>query len=141
MEKEAPLEPLNLQTEDKKNALNLSFRKHNSAFSVPQPKEQPQERFSEKSPVGTNYVLQNLEKIYKEVHVKQDTEKEKDNGHEKEEEELTPEEKKVRDLRALIGLELVVDYVKQEDTPEDKEAKDNDSESSESSNEETLVMD
>lgn len=140
VEKEAPLEPLNLQTEDKKNALNLSFRKHNSAFSVPQPREQPQERYSQKSPVGTNYVLQNLEKIYKDVHIKQDTEKDKESGNDKEEEELTPEEKKVRDLRALIGLELVVDYVKQEDTPGDKEAGDNASETSDS-NEEPLVMD
>ncbi|XP_046678193.1 neural Wiskott-Aldrich syndrome protein [Homalodisca vitripennis] len=130
-----PSEPLNLQTEEKKNVLNLSFRKHNSAFSVPQPRElQERERTSEKSTCGTNYVLQNLDKIYKEVKTKQETKKEQD------EEELTPEEKKVRDLRALIGLELVVDYVKQEDTPGEREVRDDSSDSSDS-NQEPLVMD
>ncbi|XP_054287056.1 uncharacterized protein LOC129002946 [Macrosteles quadrilineatus] len=138
-----PLEPLNLQTDEKKNGLNLSFRKHNSAFSVPQPRDQP-ERKCEKSPCGTNYVLNNLDKIYKDVKTKQEIgEKEKD----KDEEELTPEEKKVRDLRALIGLELVVDYVKQEDSPGghsgDKEDDDETSRLSDSSdsNQEPLVMD
>lgn len=126
------VEPLNLQTDEKKNVLNLSFRKHNSAFSVPQPREN-QEKMMNKSPCGTNYVLQNLDKIYKGVKTKQDNEKE-------EEEELTPEEKKVRDLRALIGLELVVDYVKQEDTPGQKEVRDTLSEGSDS-NQEPLVMD
>lgn len=126
------MEPLNLQTEEKKNVLNLSYRKHNSAFSVPQPREH-HEKISKKSPCGTNYVLQNLDKIYKDVKTKQDNEKE-------EEEELTPEEKKVRDLRALIGLELVVDYVKQEDTPGQKEVGEVLSDSSDS-NQEPLVMD
>lgn len=125
-------EPLNLQTDEKTNVLNLSFRKHNSAFSVPQPREH-QEKMLKKSPCGTNYVLQNLDKIYKGVKTQQDTEKEED-------EELTPEEKKVRDLRALIGLELVVDYVKQEDTPGQKEVKETISEDSDS-NQEPLVMD
>lgn len=137
-EKEPPAEPLNLQTDDKKNILNLSFRKHNSAFSVPQPRDHhEQEVASDKSPCGTHYVLQNLEKIYSDVKTKQEDEKkEKD----VEEEELTPEEKKVRDLRALIGLELVVDYVKKEDVPGSKEIRDDISVSSDSTHE-PLIMD
>lgn len=126
-----PIEPLNLQTEEKKDVLNLSFRKHNSAFSVPQPREH-QEKITNKSPSGTNYFLQNLDKIYKDVKPKQEESKEEL------EEGLTPEEKKVRDLRALIGLELVVDYVKQEDTPGDRG---NHTEDSSDSNDEPLVMD
>lgn len=112
-------EPLNLQTEDKKNKLRIGspFRqtKHNSAFSVPQPRENYEDHFlNRKSPTGTNYVLQNLPRIYQDVKTSQEKQ---DN---KPDEELTPEEKKCKDLRALIGLELVVDYVKHEDRPGQK---------------------
>lgn len=111
------MEPLNLQTDDKKDMLRIGspFRqnKHNSAFSVPQPRETNAEPAassdcSKKSTHGTNYVLQNLSRIYQDVKNSQDS---------KSDEELTAEEKKCKDLRALIGLELVVDYVKHEDHP------------------------
>lgn len=105
------MEPLNLQTDDKKEALPFRQNKHNSAFSVPQPREaddEPAAANGKKSSHGTNYVLQNLSRIYQDVKNSQDT---------RCDDELTPEEKKCKDLRALIGLELVVDYVKHEEHP------------------------
>lgn len=131
----SPSEPLNLQTEDKKNGLNLDTtfrqRKHVSAFSVPQPrdinvsndsnstsctslKEISSESSKSKSAnISTNYILQNLSKIYQDVKASKES-SDKD-------EDLSPEEKKCKDLRELIGLELVVDYVNQEGGPSDKE--------------------
>ncbi|XP_039297277.1 bromodomain-containing protein DDB_G0270170 [Nilaparvata lugens] len=90
--------------------------------------------------VSANYVLQNLSKIYREVEIKSKREEEEVKVEEKKEEtlgkvgdetskvkegeignkatkidednkEVSEKEKKCRDLRALIGLELVKDYV------------------------------
>ncbi|XP_075210342.1 uncharacterized protein LOC142317674 [Lycorma delicatula] len=131
----SPSEPLNLQTEDKKNGLNIDTtfrqRKHVSAFSVPQPRDISMSNNNSSSNINnskdvvtgtgqkstnisTNYVLQNLSKIYQEVKASKDSSSKKD-------EELSPEEKKCKDIRELIGLELVVDYVNHEDGPIDKD--------------------
>ncbi|XP_056641786.1 uncharacterized protein LOC130448431 [Diorhabda sublineata] len=96
-----------------------------SAFSVPVPsgskstnpinlseKETKSTKFDVKSmgfdkttnKTSTNYVMSNITNIYKNINGSRN-----DNIEIKEENE----EKKVRDLRAVIGLELVVDYMKQ----------------------------
>lgn len=95
--------------------------KHCSAFSVPQPRghhspcaESSNRR--ESASCTTNYVLQNLTRIYEDVRKSQqrhseDHDDEKSSSTEGQEGEDKP---RCKDLRALIGLELVVDYVKHE---------------------------
>lgn len=93
-----------------------------------------------KNTTSTHYVMQNLKRIYGDLsnHLKEDA---KDEVREKAEQEIgddldgandsdSSEAKKKRrkDLRALIGLELVVDYVKSKRGPV---AKENDEELSE----------
>lgn len=82
---------------------------------------------------STNYILKNLNRIYKDVQdmkhdtegidltsPKQDSDREEEVNIKDEKEDSKDEEKdaekakKCKDLRALIGLELVVDYVKHE---------------------------
>ncbi|RZF46345.1 hypothetical protein LSTR_LSTR015706 [Laodelphax striatellus] len=115
-------------------------RKHMSAFAVPKPRDTlpsttygmdaaklrklndvDGENNNQPKPVSTNYVLQNLSKIYKELECKS----KKEDGFKNEdevlevkedvgkegEEKLSDKEKNAKDLRALIGLELVKDYV------------------------------
>ncbi|XP_017892765.1 uncharacterized protein LOC108632600 [Ceratina calcarata] len=124
----------------------LPFKgKHCSAFSVPQSKEYNSNRplnltrdeastskSSEENPHGTNYILRQLTRTYREIGQSlkesrsemstsgdsEDSSKDVDNSEKspKPEEIATgstcPEEER-KDLRALIGLELVVDYVKE----------------------------
>ncbi|XP_034949244.1 uncharacterized protein [Chelonus insularis] len=121
------------------NERQLPFKsKHCSAFSVPQSKEfnnRPlnltrdeagSSRKSDENAQGTNFILKNLTKTYKGI--EKSFKKEQDNKDEEKknqecdkstkEDEKTPSEsnsvnKNEKDLRALIGLELVVDYVKE----------------------------
>ncbi|GJQ68958.1 hypothetical protein Trydic_g6143 [Trypoxylus dichotomus] len=67
---------------------------------------------------STNYIMKNISKMYKDLHALSckpepvdAAESNRDNARDGDK-ELTEEEKRVRDLRALIGLELVVDYMK-----------------------------
>nr|XP_012140775.1 PREDICTED: uncharacterized protein LOC100882074 isoform X1 [Megachile rotundata] len=126
----------------------LPFKgKHCSAFSVPQSKEYNSNRplnltrdeattsrSSEDNPRGTNYILRQLTRTYRDIGQarksrsetsisgeSEDSSKDVDNSgclderSPKPEEaaaSTTPEEER-KDLRALIGLELVVDYVKE----------------------------
>lgn len=95
--------------------------KHCSAFSVPQPRglQSPGAECSSRRESGpsctTNYVLQNLSRIYKDVRkshqdtCEQDDDKSSSTGGQDGE-----DKPRCKDLRALIGLELVVDYVKHE---------------------------
>lgn len=95
--------------------------KHCSAFSVPQPRghHSPGAEYSSRRESGssctTNYVLQNLSRIYKDVRkslqdtCEQDDDKSSSTGGQDGE-----DKPRCKDLRALIGLELVVDYVKHE---------------------------
>lgn len=95
--------------------------KHCSAFSVPQPRGHPSpcvesSNRRESMSCTTNYVLQNLARIYEDVRKSQqrhneDQDDEKSSSTEGQEGEDKP---RCKDLRALIGLELVVDYVKHE---------------------------
>ncbi|XP_051175706.1 uncharacterized protein LOC127290911 [Leptopilina boulardi] len=117
--------------------------KHSSAFSVPQAKEynnrplnltrdeaSSTSRLSEENHQGTHYILKHITKTYKDI-----KEAEKDSRTEitevmiedepRNSEELesskkeetnnsaSNQEEEKKDLRALIGLELVVDYVKE----------------------------
>lgn len=73
---------------------------------------------------GTNYIMRNISKLYKDLQLstcKSEPAEVADNGKETagkdNDADLTEEEKRVRDLRALIGLELVVDYMKQKTKP------------------------
>ncbi|CAB3371205.1 Hypothetical predicted protein [Cloeon dipterum] len=135
---------LNLSNSSNKPGLNLLLgmknSKHSSAFSVPEPKplmmttSKGHSRRSSVSSPNTNYVLQNLKRIYKSVKI-EDGEEEAVRTEVKDEEleegrtspkKETPSEgegeKKgeCKDLPALIGLELVVDYVKHETKPGEK---------------------
>nr|XP_018898089.1 PREDICTED: uncharacterized protein LOC109031180 [Bemisia tabaci] len=128
--KETPEEPLNLQVEDKKLEPILGFpffkQRQSSAFRVPQPRGQPEVARASVQTKSTNYILQNLQKIY--MGIKQE---EEERSHKKESEpepepetaapetssEETAKGDKTKDLRALIGLELVVDYVKKGEKP------------------------
>lgn len=116
--------------------------RHTSAFSVPVPSsnknvpmnlsnrftdvKETKTRFDVKSMgfektsnrTSTNYIMRNISRMYKDLHAStcksepidvSDSSKETCKDDDK---ELTDEEKRVRDLRALIGLELVVDYMK-----------------------------
>lgn len=110
---------------------SLSKNRHNSAFSVPLPRSETiDERpiVTEKNPQSVHYVMSNLKNIYKprdktEENKTVEEEEEKAGGGGGEEEGKEGKDgKKCKDLRALIGLELVVDYVKQEsDASEDEE--------------------
>ncbi|KAJ8883704.1 hypothetical protein PR048_015558 [Dryococelus australis] len=102
--------------------------KHCSAFSVPQPRAAERR---ETSPLGavantssTNYVLRNLSRIYQELRGgRQDGDDcrtaavEKEGDQQAEEPDQEQGKARCKDLRALIGLELVVDYVKHEEGP------------------------
>lgn len=119
----------------------LPFKgKHCSAFSVPQSKEYNSNRplnltrdeagtskSGEENPRGTNYILRHLTRTYRDIGQarkgprsetsgeSEDNSKDVDNNSErspKQEDTTSPEEER-KDLRALIGLELVVDYVKE----------------------------
>ncbi|XP_044259147.1 uncharacterized protein LOC123007774 [Tribolium madens] len=108
--------------------------RHASAFSVPTPRlnrtgpinlshgddynrqETKNIKFDVKSmgfektsnKIGTSYIMNNISNIYKNVNEEaQKYVKNEENDNETEEEK----EKRVKDLRALIGLELVVDYM------------------------------
>lgn len=105
-----------------------SFRqtRHCSAFSVPSPnygknlaheRDTKSTKFDVKSMgfdksenrVSTNYVMNNIANIYSNIgHARNDS----FNGIDTNEENAEESEKKMKDLRAMIGLELVVDYVK-----------------------------
>ncbi|XP_066599124.1 uncharacterized protein [Prorops nasuta] len=123
----------------KMNERQLSFKsKHCSAFSVPQSKEfsnrplnltrdeATTSRNGEENTRGTNYILKHLTRTYKDIRQGEKTPSEStDNEEQKESEvERSPKreesggssannEEERKDLRALIGLELVVDYVKE----------------------------
>ncbi|XP_059490352.1 uncharacterized protein LOC132205365 [Neocloeon triangulifer] len=128
---------LNLSSSSNKPGLNLLLgmknSKHSSAFSVPEAKplmmtSRAHKRRDDISP-NANYVLQNLKRIYKSVKIEDGEEMPEaaqERGDEERESEVdsksskteTPEEEEgekkgeCKDLPALIGLELVVDYVK-----------------------------
>ncbi|KAL0276994.1 UNVERIFIED_CONTAM: hypothetical protein PYX00_004433 [Menopon gallinae] len=111
--------PLNLRCDDKDlrdkymTALepSLSRNRHKSAFSVPPPRvAREEEPVPKRSPHSVHYLMSNLKNIYK----PKDGKREGENGEE-------DGAKKCKDLRALIGLELVVDYVKQESDGSDDE--------------------
>lgn len=111
-------EPLNLQIRSDP----LKQDRHYSAFRVPEPsKTEEIEKTDNKQ--GTNYLMGNLTKIYKQV--APDEEKiidvEGDGPETSQTEE--GEKKDCKDLTALIGLELVVDYVKHGNNKNDKSIK------------------
>lgn len=105
----------------------LKQPRHVSAFSVPIPNggktaliksntnENRSTKFDVKSmgfdksnnKTSTTYIMNNIKNIYQNITENKDEIKD-DNGGEETEEER---EKRVKDLRALIGLELVVDYM------------------------------
>ncbi|XP_034195450.2 uncharacterized protein LOC117611577 [Osmia lignaria lignaria] len=124
----------------------LPFKgKHCSAFSVPQSKEYNSNRplnltrdeastsrSSEDNPRGTNYILRQLTRTYRDIGQarkasrsetsisgeSEDSSKDVDNNERSPKPEdassaSTNTEEERKDLRALIGLELVVDYVKE----------------------------
>ncbi|PSN51380.1 hypothetical protein C0J52_04458 [Blattella germanica] len=115
--------------------------KHCSAFSVPQPRghHSPGAECSSRQTSGssctTNYVLQNLSRIYQDVKKNQqqqgdevrDQEDDKSSSTEGQEGDEKP---RCKDLRALIGLELVVDYVKHEGGPKSSRRSESPSEAS-----------
>ncbi|XP_069678740.1 WAS/WASL-interacting protein family member 1-like [Periplaneta americana] len=112
--------------------------KHCSAFSVPQPRgrHSPGAECAlrrDAAACTTNYVLQNLTRIYQDVRRSQqqqqqqqsppqqsdDGDDDKASSSEGQDGEDKP---RCKDLRALIGLELVVDYVKHEKAPRRSES-------------------
>lgn len=124
--------PLNLVSPSCKSSLGLllgngsKHSKHTSAFSVPEPRplmmttknlmgKKISSENRKKGPT-TNYVLQNLSRIYEDM---QEQQKDKNEGENVVEEKVSEEKKdgECKDLPALIGLELVVDYVKHEAKP------------------------
>lgn len=118
----------------------FSPKRHCSAFSVPNP-NRTQTKFDVKSmgfdkssnKTSTNYIMSNITNIYKNLDTKREDQlnyvvgsrsantnasmpTEVDNEEQKMSVEVSNEsqpekQKKVKDLRALIGLELVVDYM------------------------------
>lgn len=112
--------PLNLHCDEKDlrdkytngSEPSLSRNRHKSAFSVPPPRiDREDEPIRKRSPHSVHYLMSNLKNIYKPMNGKREGENGEEDGT-----------KKCKDLRALIGLELVVDYVKQEsDGSEDEE--------------------
>ncbi|XP_023717523.1 protein shank [Cryptotermes secundus] len=111
--------------------------KHCSAFSVPQPRghQSPGVECRNRRESGsctTNYVMHNLTRIYQDVRKNQqrhgeDQDDDKSSSTEGQEGEDKP---RCKDLRALIGLELVVDYVKQEGGPKTSRRSESPSEAS-----------
>ncbi|VVC36754.1 Hypothetical protein CINCED_3A011074 [Cinara cedri] len=100
-------EPLNLQIRSD----SLKQDRHYSAFRVPEPsKVEELEKINNKQ--GTSYLMGNLTKIYKQVAPEEEKiiDVEGDGPETTQSEEN--EKKDCKDLTALIGLELVVDYVK-----------------------------
>lgn len=100
-------EPLNLQIRSDP----LKQDRHYSAFRVPESsKAEELEKINNKQ--GTSYLMGNLTKIYKQVAPEEEKiiDVEGD-GPETTQSEVS-EKKDCKDLTALIGLELVVDYVK-----------------------------
>ncbi|KAG7203556.1 hypothetical protein KM043_013604 [Ampulex compressa] len=117
--------------------------KHCSAFSVPQSKEYSNRplnltrdeagtsRGVDENPHGTNYILKHLTRTYRDIQqakkaprtetsttesddsVKDINETEKSPKPEEGNSNSTNQDEERKDLRALIGLELVVDYVKE----------------------------
>lgn len=110
------------------SSVQNSFRqtRHCSAFSVPSPhyskslateRESRSTKFDVKSmgfdksenKISTNYVMNNIGNIYNNIrHSRNDF----GNDVGKKDENAQESEQKIKDLRAMIGLELVVDYVK-----------------------------
>lgn len=116
--------------------------RHTSAFSVPIPSanknipmnlsnrftdvKETKTKFDVKSMgfekssnrTSTNYIMKNIGKLYKDLHLSScksepvDMAESNKGAVRDEDKEAAEEEKRVRDLRALIGLELVVDYMK-----------------------------
>lgn len=110
-------EPLNLHT---RSADPLKQDRHYSAFRVPEPSSCKPAADDEKTTAadnrrGTSYLMGNLTKIYR--HVAPEEERIIDVEGDGPEvasaaAETATEKKDCKDLTALIGLELVVDYVK-----------------------------
>ncbi|XP_018580115.1 uncharacterized protein LOC108917835 [Anoplophora glabripennis] len=129
--------PQNEQVQIKNESENLNniFKqpRHSSAFSVPTPsknkgspmnlseRETKATKFDVKSmgfdkntnKTSTNYIMNNITAIYKNVGCDKSENKELYENDDVKEETEEEREKRVKDLRALIGLELVVDYMKQ----------------------------
>ncbi|XP_043474153.1 homeobox protein 13 [Leptopilina heterotoma] len=127
----------------KLNERHLPFKsKHSSAFSVPQAKEYNRplnltrdeasstSRSCEANHQGTHYILKHITKTYKdikeaekdsrteitEVTIEEDSPNSEELESSKKEEtsnSTSNQDEEKKDLRALIGLELVVDYVKE----------------------------
>lgn len=127
----------------KLNERHLPFKsKHSSAFSVPQAKEynnrplnltrdEASSRSCEANHQGTHYILKHITKTYKdikeaekdsrteitEVTIEEDSppmsEELESSKKEETSNSTSNQEEEKKDLRALIGLELVVDYVKE----------------------------
>lgn len=99
--------------------------KHTSAFSVPEPRPLMMTTKNARKAIAenrkklptTNYVLQNLSRIYEEMQKPAEEQEEMQKPAEEEQEEEKTAEAPCKDLPALIGLELVVDYVKHEAKP------------------------
>lgn len=111
--------------------------KHCSAFSVPQPRghQSPGVECKNRRQSGsctTNYVMQNLTRIYQDVRKNQQrqTEDRDDDKSSSTEGQDGEEKPRCKDLRALIGLELVVDYVKHEGAPKTSRRSESPSEAS-----------
>lgn len=121
-------EPLNLRTGRSPPDPVLKPDRHYSAFRVPEPsstktEREQQERIGDNKR-GTNYLMGHLTQIYRQVvpPASSATDEEKiidvegnDDGPETNKagpDEQQTEKKDCKDLTALIGLELVVDYVK-----------------------------
>ncbi|XP_050536041.1 uncharacterized protein LOC126902625 isoform X2 [Daktulosphaira vitifoliae] len=103
-------EPLNLQIRSD----SIKQDRHYSAFRVPESSNiEDHEKTNNKQ--GTNYLMENLTKIYKQVAPEEeniiDVEGDESTGLETSKTEKS-DKKDCEDLTALIGLELVVDYVK-----------------------------
>ncbi|XP_026465120.1 LOW QUALITY PROTEIN: uncharacterized protein LOC113367755 [Ctenocephalides felis] len=124
------------------DANNFAVGRHGSAFSVPLPRNNNNSNLNSNSKgavnlsndknlykkpdngCNTNYVLQNLPRIYNDISterkdatisVDDDDDEEQNGDSENENDKSKDEEQKKKDLRALIGLELVVDYVKKKE--------------------------
>ncbi|XP_022911426.1 uncharacterized protein [Onthophagus taurus] len=127
--------------EENLNPLNyFRVNKHSSAFSVPNQKnpmnlskfettETKPTKFDVKSmgfeknenKIGSHYITKNIRKIYDEVKSKEEENKVESKVEvEETNDEEEKEKKRVNDLRALIGLELVVDYMEHSKPNENK---------------------
>ncbi|VEN43887.1 unnamed protein product [Callosobruchus maculatus] len=128
-----------------RDSLSGIFRqsRHSSAFSVPVPSRKSQEainlseketkptKFDVKSmgfdkssnKTSTNYVMSNITSIYKGINTATDENRMDDVHEEIEGMSEEEKEKKVRDLRTLIGLELAVNYMSPKPHCDSKENK------------------